>query len=76
MMATCWLLNEVGAEHAACIIRCVLEVLNSTEDGLTNVWQLDAELVSECQLPKYQLPKCQVPKMSTPKMSTPKMSTF
>ena len=31
-------------EHAAYLIRRVLEALNSTEDGLTNVWQLDAPL--------------------------------
>ena len=40
MMATCWLLNE----HAAYLIRRFLEALNSTEDGTTTVWQLDAPL--------------------------------
>ena len=36
---------------------------------------MQAELVSECQLPECQLPKRQLPKMSTPEMPTPKMST-
>ena len=41
MMATCWLLNEVGANMQLTYKASVLEVLNSTEDG-TNVWQLGA----------------------------------
>ena len=42
MMATCWLLKEVGANmDAAYLISRVLEALNLTEDGTTNVWKLD-----------------------------------
>ena len=34
MMATCWLLNEVGANmHAAYLISRVLDALNSIKDG-------------------------------------------
>ena len=33
--------EQIRCEHAAYLIRCILEALNSKEDG-TNVWQLDA----------------------------------
>ena len=33
MMATCWLLNEVGANMQLTYKAPVLEALNSTEDG-------------------------------------------
>ena len=41
MMATCWLLNKVGANMQLYLIRHALEALNSTEDGTTIIIQIE-----------------------------------